>query len=79
MVDRDDAEKDLNRLRDAIDRVDEVLVQLLNQRAKYAWRSARSRASSASRSTSPTARSEKTVVNARGVKIGGHDVTCSRA
>ena len=36
MVDRDDAEKDLVRLRDAIDRVDEVLVRLLNQRAKYA-------------------------------------------
>jgi chorismate mutase len=36
MVDRDDAEKDLIRLRDAIDRVDEVLVRLLNQRAKYA-------------------------------------------
>ena len=36
MVDRDDAERDLARLRDAIDRVDEVLVRLLNQRAKYA-------------------------------------------
>ena len=36
MVDRDDAENDLTRLRDAIDRVDEVLVRLLNQRAKYA-------------------------------------------
>jgi chorismate mutase len=36
MVDRDDAERDLTRLRDAIDRVDEVLVRLLNQRAKYA-------------------------------------------
>ena len=36
MVDRDDAERDLVRLRDAIDRVDEVLVRLLNQRAKYA-------------------------------------------
>jgi chorismate mutase len=36
MVDRDDAERDLIRLRDAIDRVDEVLVRLLNQRAKYA-------------------------------------------
>ncbi len=36
MVDRDDAEKDLVRLRDAIDRVDEVLVRLLNQRARYA-------------------------------------------
>jgi chorismate mutase len=31
-----DAETELNRLRDAIDRVDEVLVKLLNQRAKYA-------------------------------------------
>ena len=31
-----DAEHDLNRLRDAIDRVDEVIVRLLNQRAKYA-------------------------------------------
>lgn len=31
-----DAEAELNRLRDAIDRVDEVLVKLLNQRARYA-------------------------------------------
>ena len=31
-----DAEHDLHRLRDAIDRVDEVIVRLLNQRAKYA-------------------------------------------
>jgi chorismate mutase len=31
-----DAEEELKRLRDAIDRVDEVLVKLLNQRAKYA-------------------------------------------
>jgi len=31
-----DAENDLTRLRDAIDRVDEVIVRLLNQRAKYA-------------------------------------------
>jgi chorismate mutase len=31
-----DARSDLNRLREAIDRVDEVLVKLLNQRAKYA-------------------------------------------
>jgi len=31
-----DAEVELKRLRDAIDRVDEVLVKLLNQRAKYA-------------------------------------------
>jgi chorismate mutase len=31
-----DAEADLARLREAIDRVDEVLVRLLNQRAKYA-------------------------------------------
>lgn len=30
------AEADLIRLREAIDRVDEVLVKLLNQRAKYA-------------------------------------------
>lgn len=30
------AEAELKRLRDAIDRVDEVLVKLLNQRAKYA-------------------------------------------
>jgi chorismate mutase len=37
MVDeKQDAERDLCRLRDAIDRVDEVLVRLLNQRAKYA-------------------------------------------
>lgn len=32
----DDAQSELNRLRDAIDRVDEVIVRLLNQRAKYA-------------------------------------------
>ena len=31
-----DARNDLTRLRDAIDRVDEVIVRLLNQRAKYA-------------------------------------------
>ena len=31
-----EAENELKRLRDAIDRVDEVLVKLLNQRAKYA-------------------------------------------
>ena len=31
-----DAESDLARLREAIDRVDDVLVKLLNQRAKYA-------------------------------------------
>ena len=31
-----DATADLARLRDAIDRVDEVIVRLLNQRAKYA-------------------------------------------
>ena len=31
-----DAESELNRLREAIDRVDEVLVKLLNQRARYA-------------------------------------------
>ena len=31
-----DAEAELKRLREAIDRVDEVLVKLLNQRAKYA-------------------------------------------
>ena len=31
-----DATTELTRLRDAIDRVDEVLVKLLNQRAKYA-------------------------------------------
>ncbi len=30
------AESELKRLREAIDRVDEVLVKLLNQRAKYA-------------------------------------------
>jgi Chorismate mutase len=32
----DDAQAELTRLRDAIDRVDEVLVKLLNQRARYA-------------------------------------------
>ena len=31
-----DAEAELKRLRDAIDRVDDVLVKLLNQRARYA-------------------------------------------
>jgi len=35
-MDRNDAENELSRLRDAIDRVDEVIVRLLNQRAKYA-------------------------------------------
>ena len=35
-MDRTDAEQELIRLRDAIDRVDEVIVRLLNQRAKYA-------------------------------------------
>ncbi|HEV7486183.1 MAG TPA: chorismate mutase [Thermoanaerobaculia bacterium] len=35
-MDRNDAEIELSRLRDAIDRVDEVIVRLLNQRAKYA-------------------------------------------
>src|SRR5215468_8456232 len=31
-----DTQTELSRLRDAIDRVDEVIVRLLNQRAKYA-------------------------------------------
>ena len=35
-MDTIDAEAELTRLRDAIDRVDEVLVRLLNQRARYA-------------------------------------------
>src|SRR5438132_14062034 len=35
-MERHDAESELSRLREAIDRVDEVLVKLLNQRAKYA-------------------------------------------
>ncbi|HEX8172200.1 MAG TPA: chorismate mutase [Thermoanaerobaculia bacterium] len=35
-MDIQDAESELSRLREAIDRVDEVLVKLLNQRAKYA-------------------------------------------
>jgi chorismate mutase len=35
-MERIDAESELMRLREAIDRVDEVLVKLLNQRAKYA-------------------------------------------
>src|SRR5712691_13426754 len=35
-MERNDAETELSRLRQAIDRVDEVLVRLLNQRAKYA-------------------------------------------
>jgi chorismate mutase len=33
---RADAEQEIDRIRDAIDRVDEVIVRLLNQRAKYA-------------------------------------------
>jgi chorismate mutase len=36
MNDIQDAEAELKRLREAIDRVDEVLVKLLNQRARYA-------------------------------------------
>ena len=35
-MDMTDAETELTRLRDAIDRVDEVIVRLLNQRARYA-------------------------------------------
>ncbi|HLJ73740.1 MAG TPA: chorismate mutase [Thermoanaerobaculia bacterium] len=35
-MDRADAEQEISRIRDAIDRVDEVIVRLLNQRAKYA-------------------------------------------
>ncbi len=35
-MDRLDAQKEIERIRDAIDRVDEVIVKLLNQRAKYA-------------------------------------------
>jgi chorismate mutase len=35
-MDSNEAEKELIRLREAIDRVDEVIVRLLNQRAKYA-------------------------------------------
>ena len=35
-MDRLDAEKEIDRIRAAIDRVDEVIVKLLNQRAKYA-------------------------------------------
>ena len=35
-MDHVDAQQELTRLRDAIDRVDEVIVRLLNQRAKYA-------------------------------------------
>ena len=35
-MDRETANQELARLREAIDRVDEVLVKLLNQRAKYA-------------------------------------------
>jgi chorismate mutase len=35
-MNKTDAEAELTRLRDAIDRVDEVLVKLLNQRARYA-------------------------------------------
>ncbi len=32
----EDATREIGRIRDAIDRVDEVIVRLLNQRAKYA-------------------------------------------
>jgi len=35
-MDRLDAQREIDRIRDAIDRVDEVIVRLLNQRAKYA-------------------------------------------
>ena len=35
-MNRSDAEQEIDRIRDAIDRVDEVIVRLLNQRAKYA-------------------------------------------
>lgn len=35
-MERIEAEHEMKRLRDAIDRVDEVIVRLLNQRAKYA-------------------------------------------
>ena len=35
-MNRIDAEQELVRLREAIDRVDDVLVKLLNQRARYA-------------------------------------------
>ncbi len=35
-ISADAAPRELSRLRDAIDRVDEVLVRLLNQRARYA-------------------------------------------
>jgi len=35
-MERTDAEAELSRLRQAIDRVDDVIVKLLNQRAKYA-------------------------------------------
>ena len=35
-MERIEAESELTRLREAIDRVDEVIVRLLNQRAKYA-------------------------------------------
>ena len=35
-VSEEGAPRELSRLREAIDRVDEVLVRLLNQRAKYA-------------------------------------------
>lgn len=35
-MERTDAEREIDRIRDAIDRVDEVIVRLLNQRAKYA-------------------------------------------
>ena len=36
VMDSSEAQRELVRLREAIDRVDEVIVRLLNQRAKYA-------------------------------------------
>ena len=35
-MNRSEVEEELRRLREAIDRLDEVIVKLLNQRAKYA-------------------------------------------
>ncbi|HKB79383.1 MAG TPA: chorismate mutase [Thermoanaerobaculia bacterium] len=35
-MDPNEAEREIHRMRAAIDRVDEVIVRLLNQRAKYA-------------------------------------------
>ncbi|PYQ32302.1 MAG: hypothetical protein DMF57_13600, partial [Acidobacteria bacterium] len=63
-MDRNDAEREIDRIRDAINRVDEVIVRLLNQRAKYAIEIGEIKAF----------RREKTIVKTRGIEIGGPEV-----